>query len=260
MGRLGAGIGLGMISGPAIGGLLARFGEWAPPAGAAALAFIDLIGVFFFMPETRRRGARAEQSAPRVTLVSVLGERRLAIVLSIYFCTFLYMTNIQSVFALLANLRFGWGEGKVATVFVAWGVVMLIVQGVLIGRIAKRFRALSVIVAGAIVSGTGLTLVAVSATPFVMIVGLAGLGIGLGITQPMLATIASEYAGSSQRGAVLGFAQSAGGLARTIGPTMSGFLYVAISPGAPFLAGAGAAMIALVLATVLRRETMAPAT
>src|SRR5580698_4009197 len=52
MGRLGAGIGLGLVLGPALGGQLSRFGMWAPPLGAAAMAVADLVAAFFFMPET----------------------------------------------------------------------------------------------------------------------------------------------------------------------------------------------------------------
>ena len=37
MGRVGAGIGLGLVFGPALGGLLSLYGTWAPPLGAAAL-------------------------------------------------------------------------------------------------------------------------------------------------------------------------------------------------------------------------------
>jgi MFS family permease len=70
----------------------------------------------------------------------------------------------------------------------------------------------------------------------------------------MLSSIASEYAGREQRGAVLGFAQSSGGLARTLGPVLSGYLFEGIGAGAPFAGGAMAAALAFALTLELRRD------
>jgi MFS family permease len=50
MGRVGAGIGLGLMLGPPIGGELKRFGVWAPPAGAAALAGLGVLLSLVLMP------------------------------------------------------------------------------------------------------------------------------------------------------------------------------------------------------------------
>ena len=64
MGRLGAGIGLGLVLGPALGGLLSRFGMWAPPLGAAGMAVTDLIAAFLWMPETRPPRAPRRPESP----------------------------------------------------------------------------------------------------------------------------------------------------------------------------------------------------
>jgi MFS family permease len=262
MGRLGAGIGLGIALGPWIGGVLsARFGAWAPPLGAAALALADLVAAFFLMPETRR--ARDGNGGPRVdvSIFTVLKRAPLVVVLLLFFFTFLYLSNLQVALALLTNVRFGWTESQVGNVFFGMGVVMLVVQGLLIEPIAKRFRELHVVIVGAVMSGIGLSAIAVAHSVPLLFAGLAGLGIGLGITQPLLASLAARYAGNENRGALLGYAQSAGGLARTVGPTLSGVLYSAISPGAPFAGGAIAAGIVLTLALgLLRARADAPVT
>src|SRR5580698_3055098 len=66
MGRLGAGIGLGLVLGPALGGALSHFGLWAPPLGAAGMAVADLVGAFLWMPETHAvtADARPGESHP----------------------------------------------------------------------------------------------------------------------------------------------------------------------------------------------------
>jgi MFS transporter, DHA1 family, tetracycline resistance protein len=261
MGRLGAGIGLGLVLGPALGGLLSRFGMWAPPLGAAAMAVADLIAAFFFMPETHEpsrhvasasKASDAERSqAP--SLLTVLSERRLVIVLVLYFCTFLYMTTMQVALAFLTAERLGWGASEVGNVFALFGVIMLITQGGLIGWIARTFGQVRVVTAGSLISAAGLATVAASYHFAPLLAGLMLLALGLGVTQPMLSSIASEYAGNEQRGAVLGFAQSAGGLARTIGPVLSGYLYEGLGAGAPFAGGAIAAMLAFAMTLGLAR-------
>ncbi len=172
--------------------------------------------------------------APAQSLVAVLGERRLVIVLVLYFCTFLYMTTMQVALALLAKERLGWGESQVGNVFALFGVVMLVTQGGLIGWIARTFGQVRVVAGGALVSAAGLTTIAFAFHFAPLLTGLLLLAFGLGVTQPLLSSIAAECAGSEQRGAVLGFAQSAGGVARTVGPTLSGFLFEGIGSGAPF--------------------------
>jgi MFS transporter, DHA1 family, tetracycline resistance protein len=266
MGRLGAGIGLGLVLGPALGGLLSRYGMWAPPLGAAAMAVADLIAAFFWMPETHPTQAPGAPSpaagdtpARTTSLLVVLGQRHLVLVLVLYFFTFLYMTTMQVALALLAKERLGWGASEVGNVFALFGVVMLVVQGGLIGWIAGTFGQVRVVAGGALLSAAGLLTIALSYHFAPLLSGLVLLALGLGVTQPMLSSIASEYAGREQRGAVLGFAQSSGGLARTVGPVLSGFLFEGIGAGAPFEGGAIAAAIAFVLTLGLTAQRNGPA-
>ena len=260
MGRLGAGIGLGLVLGPALGASLSRFGMWAPPLGAAGMALADLVAAFFFMPETHDpgrpsspAGATAMVPSRAPSLLAVLSQKRLVIVLVLYFCTFLYMTTMQVALALLAAERLGWGASAVGNVFALFGVVSLIIQGGLIGWIARSVGQVRVVTGGSLTSAVGLTTIALAYHFAPLIAGLLLLALGLGVTQPMLSSIASEYAGHEQRGAVLGFAQSAGGLARTLGPVLSGFLFEGIGAGAPFAGGAVAAVLAFVLTFGLDR-------
>lgn len=252
MGRLGAGIGLGMVLGPVLGSTLSHFGMWAPPLAAAALATVDLVAAFFFMPETHAQDAKGK-AGPRVTFGEVLVQRPLLLVLGIYFCTFFYMTTMQVGLALLAKERLDWGEKEVGAVYGGWGLISFVVQGVLIERIARVLGPVRTLAVAAAVAAAGLALVAMAHHPAPLLTGLFLLGLGFGVSQPLLSAIAAEHAGAQQRGAVLGFAQSAGGIARTIGPTLSGFLYDGLGAGAPFAGGAVLAIVAALLGASLAR-------
>ena len=150
-------------------------------------------------------------------------------------------------------------SSEVGNVFALFGVVMLVVQGALIGWIARTFGQVRVVAAGALLSAAGLLTIALSYHFAPLLTGLTLLALGLGVTQPMLSAIASEYAGREQRGAVLGFAQSSGGLARTLGPVLSGYLFEGIGAGAPFEGGAIAAALAFALTLGLTAQPPGPA-
>lgn len=258
MGRLGAGIGLGMMLGPVIGGELSHFGPWAPPIGAAAMALADVIGAFFLMPETRRVAPAPDPAAaPRPSLLRVLAQRPLLMVLGLYFLTFLAMTNLQVALAFLVDARFGWGENEVGRLFGVMGLLALIIQGGLIGPLSRMFKQLNLVLAGAVLLAVGMVLIGTAQHAWMVVVGLVFVGSGLGVTNPLLSVIAAQLAGGESRGAVLGFAQSSGGLARTIGPLWGGFLFSHISTGAPFFNGAIAACLSGVVVLGLRSTTAA---
>src|SRR5262249_47397792 len=151
---------------------------------------------------------------------------------------FLYMTNLQVALPLLCEQRLHWSQKTIGNSFGAFGLLMLVIQGGLLSPLVKTFGARNLVVAGALSSMCGLLLIAYADGLLMLSGGLACLGAGLGVTNPVLSSLASELAGPTRQGAVLGVAQSAGGLARTVGPTGVGFLYEQLGPGASFIGGA----------------------
>src|SRR5256885_13605397 len=89
MGILGAAFGLGFIFGPAIGGILSRWGINVPFLFAAGLALANAILLYFFLPETVTKDHPARVSAAggggRGPLTNSLTPPRLRCLLSIYF-------------------------------------------------------------------------------------------------------------------------------------------------------------------------------
>jgi MFS family permease len=257
MGRLGAGINLGLIVGPLAGGALSGFGVWAPPLAAAALAFVDLVVAFFFMPETRHLAPKKAEPAtarPEPAWRS-LRQGPIVIVLLLYFFTFLCLTNMQVALALLAKLRLDWGPQNVAWLFAVFATLSFFVQGVFIGRLARRFREVPLVIVGSVCTCTGMLIVGGAHRAATLVGGVALLGLGLGTALPLLTTLASQSAPDENRGFVLGVAQSSGGLARTIGPVLGGILFQRLAPEAPFVGGAVSALLCVFLALALPRRT-----
>jgi DHA1 family tetracycline resistance protein-like MFS transporter len=257
LGRVGAGIGLGMVLGPVIGSQLHVWGEWAPPLAAAVLATAAMLGVLFLFPETHpRHGAQriSEQgpARPRVRLVQALAQPGIAPVLTLFFLTFIGMTNLQVSLGLLAQERFSWGEREVGRLFALMGLMTFVLQAFAIGWLTRVARPLTLVLLGACCMGAGLLCIALASHPAMLVVAMVLVGTGTGMLQPVLASLASALAGPELQGGILGIAQSAGGLARVVGPVLSGFLYSSIAPAAPFLSGALAAALSLGVAVSLR--------
>jgi DHA1 family tetracycline resistance protein-like MFS transporter len=232
MGLVGAAFGLGFIFGPAIGGILSRWGIHVPFLFAAALAFANAILLYFTLPETVTPDHPARVSAAGGRgfrqLVDSLKEHRLGLVLIIYFLFIVAFSIMTTAFALYTMFRFGFDAHQNGYLFAYVGLIAVIIQGGLIGRLVKRFGEMPLVIVGALAFAGSLF-----AVPFVgpTFGGLPGLLLGGGIfslgnslSGPALTSLASKLARPDQQGTVLGVTQSAGSLARAVGPSLTALL------------------------------------
>jgi DHA1 family tetracycline resistance protein-like MFS transporter len=232
MGLIGAAFGLGFIFGPAIGGILSRWGIHVPFFFAAGLCFANALLLYFTLPETVTPDHPARTSATRgrgiSQLIRSLKQPRLAFVLVIYFMFVVAFSIMTTSFSLYVMFRFGYDAQHTGYIFAYVGLVSVIVQGGLIGRLVKRFGEMPLVVFGALCFSLSLF-----AVPYVgpAAGGLAGLLIGGGVfalgnslATPALTSLASKSVGESEQGTVLGVTQSVASLARAVGPSLAAVL------------------------------------
>jgi len=256
MGKIGAGLNLGLICGPIMASTLSALGVWVPPLAAAALALAAFTIALVFMPETRYlRGSTAVAAdaapKPKLRLGALTDSATLAGLVG-YFLIFLVITNMQVALALLAKLRLGWGATQVGWLFATYAAVGFIVQGLLIGRLVALFGEIRLVVVGAVCAAGGMLLIGEAHTPLALLGAVSLLGVGPSLTLPSLTSLASKSAPPDSRGFVLGVLQSSGTLARTFGPLLSGILFHRVAPRAPFVGGAIAALMCCALAGALK--------
>src|SRR5262245_48272011 len=131
-------------------------------------------------------------------------------------------------FSLYTMFRFGYDAQHTGYLFAYVGVISVIVQGGLIGRLVKKFGELPLVILGSLFFATSL-----AAVPFVGPAsgGLLGLLIGGGVfalgnslATPALTSLASKSVGADEQGSVLGVMQSAASLARAVGPSLAALL------------------------------------
>jgi DHA1 family tetracycline resistance protein-like MFS transporter len=131
--------------------------------------------------------------------------------------------------------RFGFDAQHNGYLFAFIGIIAVFIQGLLIGRLVKRFGELFLVVSGALILMIGLLMipyVGPQAGGLFALLFVCGIfSIGNSLSTPALTSLASKSVGASERGGVLGITQSAASLARVVGPVIGAFLiYSASAP------------------------------
>ena len=275
MGFIGAAIGLGFVLGPALGGALVTLGLTAPFWFAAGVALINAALVFFLLPETRVRRPAAAAVATAAQRPGSLGSalmetvRNPAVVrlLGINLLYTVAFTAMEAMYPLFSQKTFGWGATQNAYLFVFVGVIMVIVQGGLVGRLAKLWGVQGLLIIGLALLAAGLLLLPFGTQLAVMLIAVGALSAGSGVVSSMSSALASLASADETQGQTLSLVQSSGGLGRVVGPVAAGWLFAVGGAGAPFVVGGLLAALALLVTLPripLRRSaetpTHAPAT
>jgi len=231
MGLIGAAFGLGFIFGPALGGILSQWGIQVPFIFAAVLCFANALLLYFRLPETVTPDHPAKHRAGGRSLrnvVASLKQPRLKFVLIIYFLFIVAFSIMTTSFSLYTMFRFGYDATHTGYLFAYVGLIAVIIQGGLIGRLVKRFGELPLVIFGAFCFAISLF-----AVPFVgpaagglaaLLVGGGVFSMGNSLATPALTSLASKSVGAGEQGAVLGVTQSVASLARAVGPFLAAVL------------------------------------
>ena len=260
MAWLGTATSLGVIVGPALGGVLSRR-DWhftaslahlridgfsTPFFAAALLGLLVLPAAWRWLPESlsslaaqpRGRGEDAEPHKSWPTLV-----RLLAPLLVMTLAGQLALAMFEATFALFAQSKFAFGPSEVGYVFVVCGLVMTLMQTGAVGFLAGRITEMVQIVAGFVMMGVGITLLATAQSIVPVFAFVALLAAGMAFIAPNLSALVSKRGGARQAGSALGIQNSASSLGQAIGPLLGGGLFI-WQRNAPYLFG-GALLAAL---------------
>ena len=226
MGLLGAAFGLGFVFGPALGGWASvTFNYAAPMFIAAGLALVNFFFVMLCLPESHQPEARPKRSESLFPhLLDHVERRTYAWSLASYFLVIVGFSMMTAIFALLLLHRFGLDALHTGYILAGVGILGVIIQGGLIGRLVKRFGEAPLALVGAVFMCIGLCGLALSPGMKWMFAATAAVGIGNSLLMPTLPALASRSAEASWQGRALGVMQSSGSLARWVGPMMAGLL------------------------------------
>jgi len=226
MGMIGAAFGLGFTFGPLIGGVMSRISYGAPFFFSAGLAAINAALIYLLLPESLSREQRAKPKE-KASIAEVFRHQRGAmfgIVLATYFFLVVGFSIMTTLFALFTEKRFGYDAQANGYMFGFVGIVSVIVQGGLIGRLIKIFGEVTLARTGLVLTTISLALLPLcNGLAFLLLVS-AGLSAGTGFASPPLSGLASQMVESNWQGRALGLLQSSGSIARLLGPLFGGWL------------------------------------
>ena len=251
MGLIGMAFGLGFILGPVLGSqAFKHFGLAGPGAVAAAICALNFILGCLILPETRKTEVAPTPRRPRLAQIRhVLAMKEVGFLVGIYFLGTFAFTAFESTLPLLLDAKLRFDEEHVGYVFAFCGIMAAMVQGGGIGRLVKSFGERRLIGASLIVVAVSLLLMPLANSLLTLLLALAVFAIGSGINRAPTMGLISQLSPLDEQGTTLGIAQSAGTLARVLGPTVATTLYDLWLP-APYLACATIALLAGLLATL----------
>jgi DHA1 family multidrug resistance protein-like MFS transporter len=256
MAWLGTAASLGVVVGPALGGLLSRR-DWhlnwsaghvkvdsfsTPFFAAALLGLLTLVAALRWLPEslprTSVRGVSKEPRTDRRTLITELSPL-LALALVGQFA----LTMFEGTFALFAQAKFEFGPADVGYVFVVCGLVMTVFQAGAVGFLAGKINEMIQVGVGFVLMGAGIALLATAQTKFLVFAFVALLSLGMAFIAPNLSALVSKRGGEQHAGASLGAQNAANSLGQASGPLLGGLLFI-WQINAPYLLS-GAVLLAL---------------
>ncbi|MFB6188643.1 MAG: MFS transporter [Halapricum sp.] len=276
LGLIGAAFGLGFVVGPALGAVLAsrpvvdgaravlpsvipttRF--TLPSFGAAAASSIAFLATWRFLPEPRSPAQReVARNRTRQSLFTqfrgALASERLRPLVLAFFVASLAFSGVQIAFVPYLADVYGYDAAGAGLFLTYIGALSVLNQGVLVGRLSRRFETTRLAVGGAALLtaalaalpfsptiGAALALPRVAgldASVLVLLVVLAVLSVGNALLNVALAALVSTAASEAEQGSAFGVTQGAGSLGRTVGPPAMTTLYVLLARWSPFVAGA----------------------
>jgi MFS transporter, DHA1 family, tetracycline resistance protein len=251
MGLIGAAAGLGVMLGPAVGGFFSQFGLSAPGYVAASLCALNGVAAIFLLPESRSAERRAQ---PRTGQAATLGgwlrsmaSFPLSLLLSVYFLGITSFTAMTALLALYFERVYGIGAVEMGYMFFIAGGATVIVRGVVLGRLVKRFGEIVTVRVGAI-SLAAAFIVLPTVPGFAWALAAVPLyALGAGTLFPALATLTSLATDEESQGSILGGSQFIGGLGRVLGPLWAGIMFQAVTIRSPFVVAALLTTTALLL-------------
>jgi MFS transporter, DHA1 family, tetracycline resistance protein len=261
LGLIGAAFGMGFIFGPALGGILSRFGFMVPALVAAGLAIINLVLVFFWLPESLTREQREARAANKKipftipALIQVLKAPHIGPLLSTRFFFAIAFSMFTSVFALYGLYKFSLNEQTTGYVLAYVGVLSVIVQGFLIGRLTARFKEAILIFWSIVILSIALIGWSFAPSIPVLLVVLIPIAFSGGVFNTVINSSISKAVHPDEVGGMLGIGASLESMTRVISPILGGILLQQFGAGAP---GIFCAIVTAILAIYLWRTGERP--
>lgn len=257
-GYLSAAWGLGFMLGPVFGGYLGEYGPRWPFWAAAGLAMLNVLYGFFVLPESLPEDSRRPFKFARANALGALVEiRKYPVVLGLLGVMIPYQIAHDAnpaVWSFYTQHKFGWTTSTVGTSLFAVGATIMFVNAVLVAPVIKRFGEVKTVIIGFSAMAISFLMFAFATEGWMVFVGIVVFAL-VGLAQPAIRSMMSSRIPSDAQGELQGATSSLMSATMIVSPLIMTRLFHEFSregapidfPGAPFLAAALLAVVALIL-------------
>lgn len=246
MALIGAAFGLGFSAGPFLGGVLGKVNVSLPAYVAAAFSLFASIVTAMRLKESRvHKPVDVEAWLHPSQFKPVLRKPVIVQLLSISFVTMAAFVMMESTIGIFLNGHFDYNQSQVGWFFGFIGIIILIVQGGILRRIAKGSYDWSLASAGPLLVAIGMAVYCVTAfhrSLGILLIAGALNAVGRSCQGPTLSSLLARYSDRQEQGVTFGLYNGLSSLARVFGPIIAGAAYPFLRNAGPF---ATAGVIAL---------------
>ncbi len=231
-GKLGMAFGLGFTLSPVFGAWLGETHLRAPFYVAAGLCFANFCYGLFVLPESlppeRRAAFDWKRANPLGSLKLLRGHPELFALASVSFLMGLAHLVYPTTFVLYADYRFGWGLTMVGWTLLIVGVLQIIVQGGLIGRIVKALGERRALLFGCGMGTLGFTLYGLAPTGYWLWAALP-ITAFWAVANPAAQALMTQHVSPQEQGRLQGAIASLNSIAGIIGPSLFTHTFAAVA-------------------------------
>jgi len=247
MGFLGAGIGLGFVMGPLLGGISSQWtfldslyqeGMFVIfPASAFFSIFVSLVSmvlVYLFLPASKPERIQEKEIHPFLSLKKI--ESRNLVRISLLNLLFvLSFSGFEFVVNFFLSDTFQFSPKQIGFTFLYIGIIIILVQGGVVRRLSGKISEKKISLYGGILVVLGMALLVFFGTESIgLFVSLFFLAFGSALVNPGLSSFASLESGKGDLGRSLGLFRSFGSLGRAVSPIVFSLLYFQKGPSFAF--------------------------
>ncbi|MBP1992702.1 MFS transporter [Paenibacillus eucommiae] len=259
MGLVGMSIGLGFIFGPALGGILSKWGTELPFFVASGLAFVTFLFALAALTESLPPEKRSKQQAVKTSRwAAFAGSLKYLYVLS-FFVSFT-LAGLEATLQFFQMEKIGITSYEMGLMFLVSGIVGALIQGGVVRRLVKKGAEQRVIAIGLVLSSAGFFLLLFSSSLVTAAIYLSVFSAGNALIRPCVTSLITQRTKVGQ-GVATGLSSSMDSLGRIAGPLLGGAVFTLYS-GLPFIIGGILSLAAILLLSrfvLLDRKSLAEA-
>lgn len=252
-GLIGAAFSAGFVAGPLVGGLLGELGPRVPFWAAAALSalafFYGLVVLPESLPADRRTAFSWGRANPFGALRLLRSHPELSGLATVNFLLYFAHHVFSAVFVLYAAYRYGWSPAQVGVLLSLVGLLDMVVQGVLVGPVVKRWGDRPTMVFGLAGGAAGLASMGLAPTGLFFTLAMFPNALW-GLAMPTLQSLMTRHVSEREQGQLQGANMSVASIAGVASPLFFGWIYGLSVPQAPGLSFLIAAAILLASAVI----------